>query len=85
VGSRSWRPCACPDATGLRRRKNDHPFTLDQSATFQKYLQDAGYTTALDGKFLTGWPNTTNPPHFDRFTITSGGYYGAYFRSNTGG
>jgi len=65
--------------------QNDHPFNLDQSATFQRYLQDAGYTTALDGKFLTGWPNTTNPPHFDRFTITSGGYYGAYFRSNTGG
>ena len=65
--------------------QNDHPFNLDQSATFQRYLQDAGYTTALDGKFLTKWPNTTNPPHFDRFTITSGGYYGLYVRSNDGG
>jgi len=37
------------------------------------------------GKFLTKWPNTTNPPHFDRFTITSGGYYGLYVRSNDGG
>ena len=27
--------------------QNDHPFNLDQSATFQRYLQDAGYTTAL--------------------------------------
>jgi arylsulfatase A-like enzyme len=64
--------------------QNDHPFTLDQSATFQRYLQEVGYTTALDGKFLTGWPNSTNPPHFDRFTITSGGYYGAYFCSKSG-
>ena len=42
--------------------QNDHPFNLDQSATFQRYLQDAGYTTALDGKFLTKWPNDERSP-----------------------
>ena len=64
--------------------QNDHPFNLDQSATFQRYLQDAGYTTALTA---SSSPNgrTTNAPHFDRFTITSGGYYGLYVRSNDGG
>jgi arylsulfatase A-like enzyme len=64
--------------------QNDHPHNLDLTATFQRYLQDAGYATALDGKFLTGWRNSDNPPNFDRFTITAGGYYGAYFRSNDG-
>jgi arylsulfatase A-like enzyme len=86
-------PLCCPSRSTIfsgryahnhRNTQNDRPFNLNQSATLQKYLRDAGYRTAMVGKFLTGWPIKLNPPNFDRFTLTAGGYYGATFRSNDG-
>jgi arylsulfatase A-like enzyme len=86
-------PLCCPSRSTIfsgryvhnhHNRQNGHPFNLDQTATLQKYLRDAGYRTAMIGKFLTGWPIKQNPPNFDRFSLTSGGYYGATFRSNNG-
>jgi len=51
------------------------PKYLDQSATIQKYLHDAGYQTGLDGKFLINWNYaTTPPPNFDHFADFAGGY-----------
>jgi arylsulfatase A-like enzyme len=86
-------PLCCPSRSSIFSGRyaqnhgnvdNSSPLRLDQSATLQKYLQDAGYTTAIVGKFLVHWSNTVPPPHFDRWTIFSGGYYGAYFNSDTG-
>jgi arylsulfatase A-like enzyme len=50
---------------------------LDQSATLQRYLHDAGYHTAMAGKFLLHWHG--EPPHWDHFAHTNGGYVDAYF------
>ena len=40
---------------------------LDQSTTLQRYLDDAGYLTALIGRYLNGYPEMAAPPHFDRY------------------
>jgi arylsulfatase A-like enzyme len=40
---------------------------LDQSATLQRYLHDAGYRTGMYGKFMNGWNDA--PPYFDDFAI----------------
>ncbi|HEU4398969.1 MAG TPA: sulfatase-like hydrolase/transferase, partial [Actinomycetota bacterium] len=48
---------------------------LDQRITLQRYLKDAGYYTAMAGKFLNRWPLDTPPPSFDRFAHANGGYY----------
>ena len=56
---------------------------LDQHTTLQRYLDDAGYESAIVGKFLNEWPIAQAPPHFDRWSICSpcaeGGYYGRDF------
>jgi arylsulfatase A-like enzyme len=48
---------------------------LDQRTTLQRYLRDAGYRTAMAGKFLNRWPLDRPPPYFDRFAQANGGYY----------
>ena len=35
----------------------------------QRYLHEAGYTTALLGKYLNKWPLKDPPPYFDRFAM----------------
>ncbi len=66
---------------GVQSNARHAPDVLDQKTTVQRYLQDAGYRTALFGKYLNLWPVVDNPPHFDRWAITSpshhsSGYYG---------
>jgi arylsulfatase A-like enzyme len=61
-------------------RHNDGPrgpAALDHGDTVQRYLDDAGYRTALFGKFFNPWTSET-PPHFDVWSI-GGGYYDATF------
>lgn len=59
---------------------NSNPGSLDQDATIQRYLQDAGYTTGIVGKFLNGWDNETDPPYFDRWSIFEpSGYFDTKF------
>lgn len=48
-------------------RRNREPENLDQDLTMQRYLSDAGYHTALYGKFLNNWRIEDEPNHFDRF------------------
>ena len=48
---------------------------LDQSTTVASYLKDAGYHTAMAGKFLNRWPLKTPPPGYDRYALANGGYY----------
>lgn len=45
----------------------------DHRSTFQRYLQEAGYKTALFGKFLNSWPLEENPPFWDRWAFFSAG------------
>ena len=47
---------------------------MDQSATFQGYLQAAGYSTALVGKFMNTVPLSKSPLNWDHWTFTTGGY-----------
>ena len=58
---------------------------LDHSTTMQRYLQGAGYRTAIVGKFLNKWPIAEAPPYFDWWTFFSSGV--PYFRGtwNVGG
>jgi arylsulfatase A-like enzyme len=39
-------------------------------------LSAAGYRTGIFGKYLNGWPNTLNPPYFDRWAVTPAVTYG---------
>jgi arylsulfatase A-like enzyme len=41
------------------------PEELDHQTTIQRYLRDAGYRTALFGKYLNKYPMELDPPHFD--------------------
>ena len=44
---------------------------LRQESTVQHYLQQAGYRTAIFGKYLNGWDLEENPPYFDRWAVFS--------------
>jgi arylsulfatase A-like enzyme len=48
-------------------RTNQDAELLNQQTTIQRYLQDRGYTTAMLGKYLNGWPVANNPPFFDEW------------------
>lgn len=79
-------PLCCParSTTFSGRYQHNHGVetnkdggNLDQTATLQRYLQDAGYHTALAGKFLLHWRGPL--PHWDHYAQTNGGYENAYF------
>jgi arylsulfatase A-like enzyme len=63
-------------------RDNQKPHALDQDQTLQRYLQDAGYRTALVGKYLNGWDPALNPPHFDRWSLFSPLEFAHGYRNN---
>ena len=44
---------------------------LPHEVTVQRYLSDAGYTTAIVGKFLNSWRVSRSPPYFHRWALTS--------------
>jgi arylsulfatase A-like enzyme len=48
---------------------------LDQETTVARHLKDAGYRTAMAGKFLNRWPLRRPPPSFDHHAQANGGYY----------
>jgi arylsulfatase A-like enzyme len=63
---------------------NEGASGLDHASTIQRYLQDAGYLTAIVGKFLNGWDPGETPPFWDRWAIQShpplgSGYFGSTF------
>ena len=55
---------------------------LDQSSTLQRYLQGAGYRTALVGKYFYSWDRSVPPPYIHDWALTLGGYHNAHFVVN---
>ena len=53
---------------------------LDQGTTLQYYLQQAGYRTALFGKYLNSWSIYNDPPFFDDWTFFTKSH--SYHRGN---
>jgi arylsulfatase A-like enzyme len=83
-------PLCCPSRASLMTGQYAHNHgvhtnfqaeLLDQRITIQRYLQEAGYRTAIFGKYLNHW--TADPPYFDEWAISWRGYYDALF--NVGG
>ena len=71
-------PLCCPSRASIftgryahnhRVRRNASTSNLSHGTTIQRYLQDAGYRTALFGKFLTGFSVRKDPPHFDTWSF----------------
>ena len=81
----SSTPLCCPSRATLfsgryahnhHVRTNEDALELDQSATVQRYLREAGYRTAIFGKFMNSWPLADPPPHFDAWaTFSRNGAY----------
>lgn len=93
-GAFTTTPLCCPARASIMTgqlahnhgvRTNDAASTsnLDHDTTLQAYLDDAGYSTGLSGKFLNGWKLTSSPPHFDDWAMLRQGYFDARF--NVGG
>lgn len=58
---------------------------LSQKDTLTYYLHNAGYATAIFGKYLNKWPDDHRPPFFNRWSIFTTGnpfYGGAPWSSN---
>lgn len=55
---------------------------LDQRSTIQRYLQEAGYRTALMGKFFYSWNLSLSPPFVDDWALFRAGYKDVFFRVN---
>ena len=81
-------PLCCPERSTIwsGRYMHNHGVVdnhsgakLDTEWILPRYLRDAGYTTALAGKFITDWNPGNDPPHFDRWALFRGGYFDAYF------
>jgi arylsulfatase A-like enzyme len=63
-------------------RGNRDSSLLDHRATLQRYLQEAGYRTAIFGKYFNDWTLENEPPHFDRWAIFRAGYEKRPFNVN---
>lgn len=81
-------PLCCPSRASIMTgryahnhgvRSNRQVENLDHDSTIQRYLQEAGYQTAIVGKYFNKWPILERPPYFDRWSIFRGGYYHSLF------
>jgi arylsulfatase A-like enzyme len=92
----SSTPLCCPSRATLfsgryahnhQVRTNSDALQLDQSGTVQRYLHEAGYRTAIFGKYMNSWPLDDPPPHFDVWATFSKGVPGGYYEGtwNVGG
>lgn len=64
------------------RRNQDGP-KLNQMVTMQRYLREqAGYKTALVGRFLNSWDVSVSPKFFDKWAFFRAGYYDNEFNVN---
>jgi arylsulfatase A-like enzyme len=72
-------PVCCPSRASIlsgryahnhQVKTNEDSFRLDQEATVQRALGEAGYRTAIFGKYLNKWRG--DPPYFDEWATISG-------------
>lgn len=89
-------PLCCPSRASVLTGRYSHNHGIvsnvfignfDHKTTLQRLLGEAGYRTAIVGKFLNTWPLEQRPPYFDLFSIFSPsvetrGYYGIEFNDN---
>jgi arylsulfatase A-like enzyme len=73
--------------TGIEDNAGTGRDVFDQHTTIERYLQDAGYRTALFGKFFNFWRIQDDPAYFDRWGIVSpshasNGYSGGEWNVN---
>lgn len=66
---------------GVRRNRDAH--LLDPRTALQRYLGQAGYLTAMTGKYLNRWNIRTAPRGFDRWALSVAGYRD--FKTNVDG
>ena len=59
--------------TGVIRSTEGQAEKLDQQTTLQRYLAEAGYRSAIFGKYLNNWDMAEDPPFFDDWAIFEGG------------
>lgn len=72
---------------GVLSNGEDDWADLDHEQTIQHHLDQAGYHTALFGKFLNHWPIQSRPPGFDEWALLPDvtgrlGYYGSEWNVN---
>ena len=81
-------PKCCPSRasffTGLYAHNhgvisNAKSASLDQQRTVQRLVRERGYRTAIFGKYLNAWPVEVNPPFFDEWAISNGGFEDTYW------
>lgn len=86
-------PWCCPSRASIFTGQYSHNHGVHRAdwrnmphrESFQRYLDQSGYRTAIYGKFLNGWPGELPPPYWDRYSVfVPGGYsyYGATFSEN---
>jgi arylsulfatase A-like enzyme len=77
-------PSCCPARAAAMTGQYDHNngmrhqkdiANLDLSTTVQHYLHQAGYQTALVGKYLHNWPLAKAPNDFDRYSMWQSASY----------
>ena len=61
---------------------NSRGADLPQKRTVQRLLQRQGYRTAIFGKYLNAWPVEINPPFFDDWAISNGGFENTFWNMN---
>lgn len=69
---------------GVRRNVGESggPEHFDHDESVQRYLRDAGYRTAMFGKFFNQWPLTSDPPYFSRWGLMRGSYFDGDYNVN---